>query len=61
MKRKEEELLNIMKVTFVKPHKTSWECDIIPNILVLRTGDEIKFAVSILFWGIVFQFKLNNK
>lgn len=60
MKIKEEELLEIMKVAFVKPHKTSWECDIIPNVLVLRTGDEIRFAVSILFWGIVFIFKIEK-
>lgn len=49
-----------MKVVFIKPRKRSWECDIIPNILVLRTGDEIRFAISILLWGIVFQFKINN-
>lgn len=47
-----------MKVEFVKPHKTSWECDILPNILVLRTSDEIRFAISILLWGIVFRFKI---
>ena len=47
-----------MKVEFVKPNKTSWECDIIPNILVLRTGNEIRFAMSILLWGIVFSFKI---
>ena len=50
-----------MKVTFIKPCKRRWECDIIPNILVLRTGDEIRFALSILLWGIVFQFKIKNK
>ena len=48
-----------MKVAFIKPHKTSWECDIIPNICIIRTADRIKFAVSILFWGIVFSFKIN--
>ena len=47
-----------MKVRFIKPHKTSWECDILPNILVLRIGNEIRFAISILLWGIVFQFKI---
>ena len=47
-----------MKVTFVKPHKTSWECDIIPNICIIRISNEIKFAISILLWGIVFQFKI---
>ena len=49
-----------MKFTFVKPSKRSWECDIIPNILVLRTGDEIRFVISILLWDIVFRFKINN-
>ena len=47
-----------MKVRFIKPHKTSWECDILPNILVLRIVNEIRFAISILLWGIVFQFKI---
>ena len=47
-----------MKVIFVKPHKTRWECDIIPNILVLRTGNEIRLAISIFLWGIVFSFKI---
>ena len=47
-----------MKIIFIKPHKNSWECDIIPNVLIMRTGDEIKFAISILLWGIVFSFKI---
>lgn len=47
-----------MKVTFVKPHKTSWECDIIPNILILRTGNEIRLVISIFLYGIVFSFKI---
>lgn len=49
-----------MKVKFIRPYRTSWEFDIIPNICFLRVGDEIKFAISILLWGIVFQFKINN-
>lgn len=47
-----------MKVEFIKPHKYSWECDILPNILILRINNEIRFAISILLWGIVFRFKI---
>ena len=47
-----------MKVEFIKPHKTSWECDILPNILILRTKRDIRFAISIFLWGIVFIFKI---
>ena len=47
-----------MKVTFITPKKTSWECDIIPNFLILRTGNEIRIAISILFLEIVFSFKI---
>ena len=47
-----------MKVGFIKPHKYSWECDILPNILILRTNNESRFAMSILLWGIVFSFKI---
>ena len=49
-----------MKVVFIKPHKRNWECDIIPNILVLRINNEIRFAISIFLWDIVFYFKINN-
>lgn len=47
-----------MKVQFIKPLKDSWECDILPNILILRIGNEIRFAISILLWGIIFIFKI---
>ena len=47
-----------MKIQFIKPFKDSWECDILPNILVLRIGNEIRIAISILLWGIVFCFKI---
>ena len=47
-----------MKIGFIKPYKTNWELDILPNILVLRIGNEIRLAISILLWGIVFHFKI---
>lgn len=47
-----------MKIQFVGPQKHSWELDILPNILILRTKRDIRFALSIFLWGIVFVFKV---
>lgn len=49
-----------MKIELIKPHRRSWECDLIPNVLILRTEDKLKLAVSLLLWGIVFVFNLNE-
>lgn len=49
-----------MKLKLIKPHKRSWECDLLPNVLVLRTGDRLKLAVSFLLWGVVFVFNLKE-
>lgn len=47
-----------MKIQFVRPEKYSWELDVLPNILILRTKRDIRFALSIFLWGIVFIFKI---
>lgn len=49
-----------MKLELITPHKHSWECDLLPNVLVLRTGCKLKLAVSFLLWGVVLVFNLKE-
>ena len=49
-----------MELKLIKPHKHSWECDLLPNVLVMRMGDRLALAVSFLLWGVFFVFNFKG-
>ncbi len=49
-----------MELKLIKPYKHSWECDLLPNVLVLRIGCKLKLVLSFLLWGVAFVFKLKE-